>query len=49
MEQATYNKLTDEEVWLRAYLAAGQHPIFDPMSFADACLAGFKIRFRQEE
>ena len=47
----TENRLTDEEVWLRAYCAAMSCPLpeISPVMCADTALDRFHERFRQEE
>lgn len=41
-------KLTDEEVWLRAYLSTSDNAVYRTI-IADSCLKEFKERFRQNE
>ena len=41
-------KLTEEEVWLRAYLSASDNDEYREI-IADSCLKDFKERFRQNE
>ena len=41
-------KLTDEEVWLRAYLSTSDNAVYRTI-IADSCLKDFKQRFRQNE
>lgn len=45
------NKLTDEEVWLRAYCASMSNNDDSAEWYSDAneCLEDFKYRFRQNE
>jgi len=41
-------ELTDEEVWLRAYLSTSDNAVYRTI-IADSCLKEFKQRFRQNE
>lgn len=41
-------RLTDEEVWLRAYLSTSDNAVKRTI-IADKCLEDFKYRFRQNE
>ena len=51
LDHATPPRLTDEEVWLRAWEAAVCRPNDNQTvcDWADACLAAFRERFRQED